>query len=291
MNEAQQANKQNNGNVRTSDGLDLYWQSWLADQPTGVIVLIHGLAEHSGRYFDTAQHFARHGWAVYACDLRGHGLSPDGHRTGRVHVDDFNDYANDVKAIVTLAKKRHPDLPHVILGHSMGGLVALRYVLDHPDELHGAVLSSPALGAHPEASPPLLLNLLVRLLVYIRPRLFFSSDIDTAVICRDPEVVRSYADDPLVSDKVSARWYVEITKAMADIQGRAAELQIPTLLMQSGADHLVDPHAAGRWAAKAPADTIELVVWDGLYHEMFNEPEKDRVRACVLDWLACHFPK
>jgi alpha-beta hydrolase superfamily lysophospholipase len=77
---------------------------------------------------------------------------------------------------------------------------------------------------------------------------------------------------------------------MADIQGRAAELQIPTLLMQSGADRLVDPHAAGRWAAKAPVDTIELVVWDGLYHEMFNEPEKDRVRACVLDWLACHFP-
>lgn len=286
MNNKKLADGNDSGKVGTIDGLDIFWQSWLADNPTGVIVLIHGLADHSGRYSETARHFAQHDWSVYACDLRGHGQSPDGHRPGRVHVDDFSDYANDVAAILTLAKQRNPDLPHVILGHSMGGLIALRYALDNPDELDGAVLSSPALGTHLDARPAALLNLLVRVLVRIHPRMFFPSDLYTGAISRDPEVVRAYIDDPLVSEKVSARWYVEITKAIADIQGRAVELKIPTLLMQSGADRLVDPQAAGRWAGQAPEEYLEFLVWDGLYHEMFNEPEKDKVRARVLDWLS-----
>jgi len=286
MGKEDQATPHDSGKVRTSDGLDLFWQCWLPNDPSGVLVLIHGLADHSNRYAETARHFARQGWAVYACDLRGHGLSPDGHRPGRVHVDDFSDYANDVAAVLALEKQRHPDLPHVILGHSMGGLVALRYAIDHPDELDGLVLSSPLLGTHPDARPPKLLHLLVRVLVRIHPRMFFPSDIDTDAISRDPDVVRAYIDDPLVSEKVSARWYIAINKAMTDIQGRAAELQIPTLLMQSGADRLVDPQAARDWAVGAPAAMLELVVWDGLYHEMFNEPEKGRVQARVLDWLS-----
>lgn len=291
MNTKDQTVTNERGTVRTVDGLDLFWQCWLANDPTGVIVLIHGLADYSGRYSETAQYFTQQGWSVYACDLRGHGRSPDGHKPGRVHVDAFSDYAHDVAAILALAKQRKPGLPHIILGHSMGGLISLRYALDHPDELDGAVLSSPALGTHPDARPPAVLNLLVRVLVHIYPRMFFPSDLDTAAISRDPKVVSTYIDDPLVSEKVSARWYVEITRAIADIQGRAAELKIPTLLMQSGADKLVDPQAAGRWAAQAPAEHLEYKVWDDLYHEMFNEPEKDQVRVRVRDWLSQKIPQ
>ena len=273
------------GKTATSDGLELFWQSWRPQQPLGTIVLIHGLAEHSGRYSATAEYFARHGWAIYACDLRGHGLSPDGHNPGRVHVDDFDDYARDVDAILSLARERYPDLPCVILGHSMGGLISLRYAIRYPDALDGAVISSPGLGAHPDAQPPKLLELAVRVLSWLSPRSLFPTDLDSNAISRDPEVVRAYIDDPLVSEKVSARWYTSITRCMADMQDKAKELRIPALLMQSGADTLVDPETTRRWAARVPVENIEFVMWDGLYHEMFNEPEKDQVRARVVDWL------
>lgn len=278
------------GKLKAADGVELFWRSWQAQVTHAVIVLIHGLADHSARYNELGQFLASHGWTVYAVDLRGHGQSSDGPQAGRVHVDDFSDYANDVSAMISHAKQHHPGLPVVILGHSMGGLISLTYALNHPDELDGAVLSSPVLGTHPDARPPAILNLLVRLLVHIKPRMLFPSDLDNHAISRDPDVVRAYIDDPLVSEKVSARWYVEMTQAIEDIQGRAVELKIPTLLMQSGADRLVDPKAAPQWARDAPEDLLELVVWDELFHEMFNEPEKGKVHACVLEWLRKNFP-
>jgi alpha-beta hydrolase superfamily lysophospholipase len=281
----------NSGKLKASDGVELFWRGWQAQVTHGVIVLIHGLADHSARYIELGQLLAHNGWAVYAVDLRGHGQSSDGHQPGRVHVDHFSDYANDVSAMISYAKQRHPGFPVVILGHSMGGLISLTYALNHPDDLDGAVLSSPALGTHPDARPPAILNLLVRLLVRIKPRMLFPSDLDNNAISRDPEVVRAYIDDPLVSEKVSARWYVEITQAIEDIQGRAAELKIPTLLMQSGDDRLVDPSAAPLWAKNVPTGLLKLVVWDGLFHEMFNEPEKGKVYACVLEWLSKNFPR
>jgi len=276
--------------IKTSDGLELFSHSWIPGQAKGVIVIVHGLAEHGGRYADTARYLAGAGWAVYACDLRSHGLSPDGHRPGRVHVDDFSDYALDVDALLNLARDRHPDLPPVILGHSMGGLIALSYALDHPDSLAGAIISSPALGTHPDFQPPLALKLMVKVLSRLAPRALFSSGLDTNAISRDPEVVQAYVSDPLVSEKVSARWYGAMMKAMADANSRAASLRIPMLLMQSGEDVLVDPAAPGRWAAAAPLKLVDLVVWDGLYHEMLNEPEKDQVRTRISDWLAEKIP-
>lgn len=277
--------RHDSGRITTSDDIELFWQSWCPEQPVGVIVLIHGLADHSGRYAATAEYFAQHGWAIYACDLRGHGLSSDGHKRGRVHVDHFDDYARDVDAIIDLAREAYPDLMRVILGHSMGGLISLRYAIAHPEVLVGAIISSPALGTHPDTQLSKLLVLAVHFLSKVSPRMLFSSDLDTNAVSRDPEVVKAYIDDALVSDKVSARWYTSITRAMADIQGEATELNIPTLLMQSGADTLVDPATTRRWAAKVPAQNMEFVVWDGLFHEMFNEPEKDKVRAHVEEWL------
>ena len=277
--------------VTTSDGLQLFCQSWTPESTRGVIVLVHGLAEHSGRYASTAEFLARSGWAVYACDLRSHGLSPDGHKPGRVHVDRFSDYARDVDALLALATEQHPGVPRLILGHSMGGLISLSYAIDQPGSLDGAVISSPALGMHPEFTPPLMLKLLVRVLSRLAPRVRFSSDLDTNAISRDPEVVKAYINDPLVSEKVSARWYAEIMKAMDGAHERAANLRIPMLLMQSGSDRLVDPDAAPRWAANAPAELVDLVVWKDLFHEMFNEPEQDQVRAKVAGWLDEQFPR
>jgi alpha-beta hydrolase superfamily lysophospholipase len=273
------------GNCATADGLDLYWRSWTPAQPVGVIVIIHGLAEHGGRYQETAEAFVSSGWAVYAGDLRGHGQSPDVPGAGRVHVNRFTDYFRDVEAFVKLARENHDGLPLFLLGHSMGGLITISYVLQSPTDLAGAIISSPALGTHPDFKPPALLRLLVRVLDRLAPRLRFPSDLDTNAISRDPDVVRAYIDDPLISEKVSARWYAEILRAIDQAHANARRLQIPLLLMQSGADRLVDPAAPARWVQAASAGGVELVNWAGFYHEMFNEPEKKQVQRRALDWL------
>ena len=273
------------GRTLTSDQLNLVWQSWTPASPRGVIVIIHGLAEHSGRYQQTAEFLSANGWAVYACDLRAHGLSPNPPKAGRVHVDRFEDYFRDVDALTGLASEKHREIPLYLLGHSMGGLISIRYALEKPTGLAGAIVSSPALGTHPEFQPPLFLKLMVSILSRLAPRLLFASDLDTRAISRDPDVVKAYIDDPLVSQKVSARWYGEITKSMKKAHEGAASLRLPMLLMQSGDDRLVDPDAPGRWSKTTPEGLVELVVWDGLYHEMLNEPEKDRVRSRLLEWL------
>jgi alpha-beta hydrolase superfamily lysophospholipase len=278
------------GRINTADQLDLVWQSWTPVSPRGVIVIIHGLAEHSGRYRETAEFLSENGWAVYACDLRAHGLSPDPPKAGRVHVNRFEDYFRDVDALTGLAREKHRQLPIYLLGHSMGGLISIRYSLEKPAGLAGAIISSPALGTHPEFKPPLFLKLMVSILSRLAPRLLVASDLDTRAISRDPAVVKAYIDDPLVSQKISTRWYGEIMKSMKKAHKSAASLRIPMLLMQSGDDRLVDPAAPGRWAKAAPNGLVELVVWDGLYHEMFNEPEKDRVRARLIEWLDGHLP-
>jgi lysophospholipase len=275
---------------RTADGLDLHCRSWAPSGPNGVIVIVHGLAEHGGRFRETAEFFAQQGWAVFAGDLRGHGLSPDTPGGGRVHVRRFSEYFLDVEAFADVARQSHEGLPLFLLGHSMGGLITISYLLDNPPDVAGAIVSSPALGTHPEFRPSLVLRLLVGLLSRLTPRARFPSDLDVEAISRDPEVVRSYAEDPLVSKKVSARWYTETLQAMKQAHERAGALRIPILLMQSGADRLVDPAATARWAAAAPSDRVEWVEWEGFYHEMFNEPEKEQVRSKTLAWLREKLP-
>ena len=280
----------NRGRVKTSDQLELVWQSWVPTGAVGVVVIIHGLAEHGGRYQETAEALSARGWAVYAGDLRAHGLSPNPPRAGRVHVDRFADYFLDVGALTALASKNHPGLPLFLLGHSMGGLITIRYALDRPEGLSGVIISSPALAIHPESMPPVVLRIMVSILSRLAPRLRIPTDLDTNAISRDPDVVKAYIDDPLISQKVSTRWYAEFLKSMAKAHTGAASLRIPMLLMQSGSDRLVDPDAPGRWKKAAPDGMVDLVVWNGLYHEMLNEPEREQVRARLLEWLQLQLP-
>lgn len=278
--------KHENGNLLTRDGLALFWQSWQPDAPPrSVILLIHGLCEHSSRYGYVGTSLAEAGHAVYACDLRGHGWSPDGKKPGRVHINRFSDYFADVDGLFDLAKRSHQEIPFFILGHSMGGLISMTYALDHPAILSGAIISSPAIAANPAAPLPELLLILVSILSRLTPRLRFGSKLDTRKLSHDPVVVKNYEQDPLVSSSVSARWFAEVSKAMLALQSRPQELQIPMLLMQSGEDVLVDPAASQRWAMAAAADRLEFVYWPELYHEMFHEPQKDQVLARVHEWL------
>lgn len=272
------------GRLQSADGTELYWRGWLPEgSPRGVLVFVHGLAEHSGRYLNPVAHFVPLGYACYAVDLRGHG-----HSGGlRVHVDSFDDYLDDVSALLAEVRRRHPH-PPALVGHSMGGLVALLFALGRGDAVAAAVASSPGLAAHPSARPSLALRIAARVLSVLIPRVLISSDLDPRAISRDPEVVRDYLEDPQVSSKASPRWYTSFLAAQRRAFKGAPSLGIPTLVMQSGDDRLVDPAAAARWAEAAPRDLVTYIEWPGLFHEMFNEPERRRVFEAMEPWLDRH---
>ncbi|HEY3119013.1 MAG TPA: alpha/beta hydrolase [Vicinamibacteria bacterium] len=260
----------------------LHHRVWLpAEAPKGVVVLVHGLAEHSGRYTHVGEYLAARGWVVHAFDYRGHGRSPG----PRVHVDRFDDFLDDTAAVLEAARRRHPGLPVFVVGHSLGGLIALLYVLDHPETLAGVVATSPALGTHPSLRPSRAKRTAGRLLSVVAPQTLFRTGLDPRQLSRDPEVVRAYAADPLVSRTVSARFYTETARAMAKAHEKAARLSVPALVMASANDAIVDADATRRWLAAAPPGRIEAVFYDPLAHELFNEPEREEVLARLEQWL------
>ncbi len=268
--------------VTTGDGLELFLRRWRPSTPKGVLVVVHGLADHSGRYVHVGEHFVERGHAVYAPDLRAHGRSPG----LRVHVDRFDDFVCDVAAVRARAATECPGCPLFLVGHSQGGLVALRATLLEPDGLSGTILSSPLLGVAPSARPKPLLRAASRLLAVVVPRARFPTHVDTRLLSRDSAVGEAYAADPLVSDRASAGWYVSMSAAMADAHRRATSLRVPMLVMVSGDDAIVDPDAAEEWSRSAPAVLVDFVRFDGFYHEMFNEPDKEQPFQQMDAWLA-----
>jgi len=275
------------GTLATDDGLELYWQSWQPPgEAEGVLLFVHGLAEHSGRYLNPIRHFVARGWTCFAFDYRGHGKSPG----PRVHVDTFDEFLSDVAEGHRLARIRYPESKTVMVGHSQGGLLTLLYAESNPDHLDAVVVSSPFLGIHPDSKPSGLLRGTSRFVSKLTPKMMFSTALDPAHISRDPEVVQSYVDDPLVSSQVSARWVTSAVDAQKKALSEASLMTIPTLVMQAGNDRLVDPDATRDWVASAPGDLVEYVEWDGYSHELFNEPLLDRrqVLDTMEEWLETH---
>jgi lysophospholipase len=270
------------GRVDTSDGLALFVRRFRPEAPRAVLLVIHGLAEHSGRYRHVAERFASRGYAVYVPDLRAHGRSPG----VPVHVDRFDEFVTDVAAVRARAASECTGLPLVLVGHSQGGLVALRSTLLDPGGLSGTILSSPLLGIAPGARPNLVVRTASRFLAVVAPRVRFPTRVDARLLSRDSAVGRAYDADPLVSHRASAGWYAALHAAMADAHARASALRVPILMMVSGDDAIVDPHAAEAWARRAPAGLVDFVRFDGFFHEMFNEPEKDRPFQTMDAWLA-----
>lgn len=273
--------------VLTRDGLTLHTREWMPERALAALVLVHGLAEHSGRHRETAVHFAGRGYAVFAFDHRGHGRSPG----PRVHVGSFQEFRWDLAAAIANAHERCPDLPVFLLGHSHGGLVVLHHAIDAPQGLAGAVVTSPLLGVHPESAPSPALALVARALSVVWPSLLLPNPIDLAKLSRDPAVGAAYAADPLVSHAVSPRWFTSVRAAMVHVHEGGARLALPTMLLSASADRLVDPEAAARFAQRTPAGVLEFVRWEGLRHEMLNEPERVQVRARIEGWLRERLPR
>lgn len=271
---------QQDGWLPTREGLKLFWREWLPDDPQAVMLLVHGLGEHSGRYLHVASYFAERGFVVLGFDYRGHGRS----QGARVHVERFDEFVEDLALLRAKAGAEHPSLPLLLVGHSQGGLIVLRSVLASPAAVAGAIVSSPLLGVHPSSRPGPLLGAAAWALSLLAPRLRLANSVNPELVSRDPAVVEAYRRDPLVSRRVSSRWFTSMLAAVEDTFRTASSLRVPLLLMSSESDRLVDPEAAVRWAKGAPAGLVEYVRWAGLYHEMFNEPEQEAVFRRMQSW-------
>jgi alpha-beta hydrolase superfamily lysophospholipase len=263
------------------DGLRLFWRCERPEAPRALLLFVHGLGEHAGRYQFPFDYFALRGLACYAFDYRGHGRSPG----PRVHVSSFAEFLGDLRAARAMVLRQHPPLPLFLVGHSQGGLLALRHALDHPEGLAGVVASSPPLAAHPDSAPSPALQAAARVLSALLPWLRLPNGVDPAYVSRDASVVAAYRADPLVSRKVSARWFTSLQETMRKTLDDAVMLRVPALVMSGAADRLTDPEAARRFAHAAPPGLVTYQRWDGLYHELFNEPEREQVFARMEDWI------
>jgi alpha-beta hydrolase superfamily lysophospholipase len=260
----------------------IYYQAWLPDGKTrAVLLIVHGGAEHSGRYMNVVNRFVPKGYAVYGFDHSGHGRSEG----RRVHVHRFADFCETLGLYVDLVRGWQPDTPIYLIGHSMGGLISSVYLLNHQARLAGVVFSSPAVKL-PD-SIPLVAIFVANLFSELLPRLGLLS-LQAAGTCRDPDVMQAYFDDPLVGypGKMTARLEGELIKSMQRITAEAGKNTLPLLILQGGADPLVDPAGAQLLYETVSSTDKTIKVYKGLYHEVFNEPEHTQVLDDLETWLA-----
>ncbi|MGY1696991.1 MULTISPECIES: alpha/beta hydrolase [unclassified Geodermatophilus] len=259
-----------------------YWQGWAVPDPVGVVVLVHGAHEHGGRYAHVAERLGAAGYASYAPDHPGHGRSPG--RRG-----DIRSLAAAVEGVAQTARAaadRHPGVPLFVYGHSLGGLVALQYLTGTPHErVAGAVVSAPALDTS-TATPAQ--RALAPVLARVAPGLGVLT-LDAETVSRDPEVVAAYRADPLNhTGKMVARTGTEIMLGAAGMPARLRDLRLPLLVLHGGDDRLMPPSASDVVRQHAGSPDLTVRLYDGLYHEPHNEPEKDRVLDDVVAWLDAH---
>lgn len=273
------------GSVAAPDGLRLYTQRWTPVQDaTATVLLVHGYAEHCGRYDHVAEAFVKRGAAVYAYDQRGHGRSEG----RRAYVDRFEQYLTDLRSVRAHVAARTPRRPLFLFGHSMGGLAGLLHALEHPDGLRGLLLSAPALEVNPD------LGTWLRPVAQVVGRFFPTVPTvrgPDGAISRDPTVVEAADADPLnYHGRTLARTGAELLRAGRAARERLHELDTPFLVIHGTADPLATPAWSKRLYERAAAPDKTLRLYDGLYHETFNEPERAPVLRDLGAWLGARLP-
>ena len=262
------------------DGHELRERWWLPKgEKRGVVVLVHGLKDHSARYDHAGSWLAERGYAVYALDLRGHGESEG----ERFFVDAFDEYVEDLVVFLDRVRESEKGSPLFILGHSMGGAVASLFVLTRRPDLLGLILTAPALEPADNVSP-----LLIRLSAMISR--FFPkapvTKVDIKSLSHLPSVVEAARKDPLSNERPApARTGYEILRTMGRIRGRASEISAPLLVMHGTEDYLTNPRGSENFFELAGSKDKTIKLYEGLYHEILNEPEREQILEDILRWM------
>ncbi|WP_420879353.1 lysophospholipase [Rhodococcus sp. (in: high G+C Gram-positive bacteria)] len=261
-------------------GTRIVYDVWRPDgPPTGILLLAHGLGEHARRYDHVIERLVGLGLVVYAPDHRGHGRSGG----KRIELRDWSEFIDDLHQLSAVATAENPGLDRFLLGHSMGGAIALSYALDHQDELSGLILSAPAVDV--VGGKPKIVVEVGKLLGRFAPGVPVET-LDAKAVSRDPAVVAAYESDPLVHHgKVKAGIARGMIIAAESFPARLPSLTLPVLLLHGTEDHLADISGSRMIAAHAGSKDLTLKTYDGLFHEVFNEPEQDKVLDDLVDWL------
>ena len=274
------ANHYFEGKLKNVDGLELFYRSWLpAAEPRAHLLIAHGLGEHSGRYGHMAQFFNEKGVAVFAIDHVGHGRS--GGKKG--HVRAFGDFSRDLEQFRQFVIAQHGDKPLTLFGHSLGGIIAFDYALQHQQHLSALVLSAPALAL--KLKVPAWQKKAVRALVGVLPALTLNNGLDAAWLSHDLPVVNAYRTDPLVHPKISLTLFLGMVDVGRRCAERAAELKLPTMMIFGADDPIISYEFAHQSFEKLGSEHKQELVYPNTLHEIHNDFVKQDEFASVWQWL------
>lgn len=265
--------------IKTSDGIDVFCKKDIPDNPIAVIVIVHGFAEHLARYDYFVQKLNENQIACYRFDNRGHGKSGG----LMLHVESYNDYINDADLIVQKAKDEFPNLPLFMFGHSMGGFITAIYGEKFKDRLDGQIFSGAATDEPPQANP--VLKTVINICNALFPKMRIKNDL-SALISRDIDVVNKYRNDPLVHDKATARFFKQfIIEGMTYLKNNTKEYKYSCLILHGKEDKLVRYSSSENFYNNISSTDKQIKIYDNLYHEILNEPEKEIVINDILVWI------
>ena len=271
------------GTFKGDKGLNLFYQCWLPDtNPKAVLLIVPGLAEHSGRYTNLVNYFVPRAYAVCGLDTQGHGKSEG----PRCYIDKFQDYVKDVKIFFDIVHQRYGDRKVFLLGHSMGSAIAIVYAVQYQDDLDGLIMSGATLK--PGSSVSSILKVVVRVISKLFPKMGVAV-IDASTISQDKAVVDAYVNDPLVyRGKVTARLGAELVKTLDKLPALIPKITLPIIIMYGTEDRLSNPEGSQMLYDLVGSHDKTLKKYEGFYHEIFNEPGHLRVMADLEAWLAAH---
>lgn len=264
------------------DGIELYYQSWRPDTDLkAVLIIVHGLGEHGGRYMNLVNPLVPQGYAIYAFDNRGHGRSPG----QRGFVNSFDELRQDVVVFQGKVKEWEGERPLFIMGHSLGGLITLYTILHDSTGYTGTVLSAPALDAGGVSA---VLMAASKILSRIKPNLSVPTGLDATGISRDSEVIKTYQNDPLVHGAGTPRLATESAHAMTWCHENPTNLQIPVIMIHGTDDRLTSPIASREFFDKLTVEDKTYIDYEGGYHESLNDLHHEQAAADILAWLEKH---
>jgi acylglycerol lipase len=275
--------KQMEGTFKSIRNLNIYFQAWLPDGDVkAALILVHGIGECSDRYTNLVNEFVPLGYALYGLDHVGHGKS-EGERE---MVETFDDFLEPIRTYTKMVKEWQPGKPIFLFGHSLGGLIALDYLLEAQADFRGAIISAPAIKIPSTISPMTIM--MGKLLAAIAPRAGVLA-LDINGLSHDPAVVKAYADNPLVyHKKTPARLAAEMMKTMTKVSDNIGKISLPFIVVQGGQDKLVDPAGASMLYEQASSTDKTIKVYEELYHECHNEPDRDMEFKDLEAWLSAH---